>query len=269
MLIDSHCHLDRVHLKPYEGSFARMMEQTLATVDHLLCVAIDLESYPGMREQVADYSQVSISVGVHPNAQGGHDPTPEELVDLAQDPKNVAIGETGLDYYRSQGDLEWQQRRFRTHIQAARSCGKPVIVHSRNARADTLRILREERIEEIGGVLHCFSENWEMARVALDMGLYISFSGIVTFGKTDEVREVVRKVPLNRLLIETDCPYLTPVPYRGRPNEPRFVAAVADCIADLRGMTREALVKASGENFLRLFQPTLDHRTSGGHTDRS
>jgi len=259
MLIDSHCHLDRVNLAPYEGSFARMMEQTRAAgVGHMLCVSIDLERYPAMREQVAAYPQVSVSVGVHPNEPGRREPTPAELVELARDPKNVAIGETGLDYYRSQGDLEWQQRRFRNHIQAARACGKPLIVHSRDAPDDTLRILREEQAGEVGGVLHCFTGDWDMAQAVLDLGFYVSFSGIVTFDKTEGLRDVARRLPLDRLLIETDAPYLTPVPHRGRPNEPRFVAAVAECIAGLRGMTRDALVEASGENFIRLFRPVLD-----------
>jgi len=263
MLIDSHCHLDRVSLKPYDGSFARMMEQTLAAgVAHMLCVSIDLEGYPAMRERVEGYPQVSVSVGVHPNEPQRRDPTPAELVALAGDPKNVAIGETGLDYYRSQGDLEWQQRRFRNHIQAARACGKPLIVHSRNAPDDTLRILREEQAAEVGGVLHCFTGDWAMARAALDLGFYVSFSGIVTFDKTEDLQEVARRLPIDRLLIETDCPYLTPVPHRGRPNEPRFVAAVAERIAGLRGMAREALVKATGENFLRLFRPVLGHLDS-------
>jgi TatD DNase family protein len=263
MLIDSHCHLDRLDLKPYEGSFACMMEQTLAAgVGHMLCVSIDLESYPAMRERVAGYPQVSVSVGVHPNEQGRRDPSPEELVQLAGDPKNVAIGETGLDYYRSQGDLEWQRRRFRNHIEAARVCGKPLIVHSRDAADDTLRILREERAAEVGGVLHCFTGDWAMARAALDLGFYISFSGIVTFDNADDLREVARKLPIDRLLIETDSPYLTPVPHRGRPNEPRFVAAVAERVAGLRGMAPEDLVASTGEGFVRLFRPALDPNDS-------
>jgi TatD DNase family protein len=258
MLIDSHCHLDRVSLKPYGGSFSRLMEETLASgVGHMLCVSIDLEGYPAMRARVEEYPQVSVSVGVHPNEQGRRDPSPEELVALATDLRIVAIGETGLDYYRSRGDLGWQHRRFRHHIQAARVCGKPLIVHTREARGDTLRILREEGADQVGGVLHCFTEDWDTAEAALEMGFYISFSGIVTFDNADDLREVARRVPLERLLVETDCPYLTPAPHRGRPNEPRFVAAVAQRIADLRGMDLEALEAVTSENFFRLFRSAV------------
>jgi TatD DNase family protein len=254
-LVDSHCHLDRVSLKPYGGSFEALMAETAAAgVGHMLCVSIDLEHYPKMRALIDPWPQVSVSVGVHPNEQHRRVPDPEELVDLAADPRNVAIGETGLDYYRSTGDLGWQQARFRTHIAAARACGKPLIVHTRDAREDTLAILRSEGARELGGVLHCFTESWEMASAALDLGFYISFSGIVTFANADDLRRVAAKVPLDRLLIETDCPYLTPVPHRGRPNEPRFVAQVAECIAGLRAMAVEELAGITRENFFRLFK---------------
>lgn len=254
-LVDSHCHLDRVSLKPYGGSFEAMMAETAAAgVGHLLCVSIDLEHYPKMRALVDPWPQVSVSVGVHPNEQHRREPSVDELVELAADPRNVAIGETGLDYYRSSGDLGWQQARFRTHIAAARACGKPLIVHTRDAREDTLAILRGEGARNVGGVLHCFTESWEMASAALDLGFYISFSGIITFANADELRAVAAKVPLDRLLIETDCPYLTPVPYRGRPNEPRYVAQVAECIANLRGLATEALATAARDNFFRLFK---------------
>ena len=258
MLVDSHCHLDRVSLKAYDKDFDAFMTATLASgVGHLLCVAIDLEHYPKMRALVDPYPQVSVSVGVHPNEVHRREPEPDELVALAADPRNVAIGETGLDYYRSEGDLAWQHQRFRHHIAAARACGKPLIIHTREARADTLRLLREEGAQEVGGVLHCFTEDWDMARQALDLGFYISFSGIVTFPGADDLRQVATRVPLDRLLIETDSPYLTPVPHRGRPNEPRHVIHVADCVAQLRGQDREELVAATGENFRRLFQPAV------------
>jgi TatD DNase family protein len=258
MLVDSHCHLDRVNLKPYDRDFHRFIQETEdAGVGHMLCVSIDLEHYPKMRDLVEPYPRVSVSVGVHPNEQHRHDPDPAELVELAADPRNVAIGETGLDYYRSTGDLDWQHKRFRNHIAAARACGKPLIVHTRDAREDTIRILTEEGARDSGGVLHCFTETWDMAKQALDLGFYISFSGIVSFANADDLREVAAKVPLDRLLIETDSPYLTPVPHRGRPNEPRFVSAVADCIADLRGMDREELVALTGENFFRLFRSAV------------
>jgi TatD DNase family protein len=255
MLVDSHCHLDRVDLKPYDQDFARFMDATRESgVDHLLCVSIDLEHYPTMRSLVDPYPQVSISAGVHPNERHRRDPEPAELVELAADARNVAIGETGLDYYHSDGDLTWQQQRFRNHIAAARACGKPLIVHTRDAREDTIRILREEGGREVGGVLHCFTEDWNMASRALDLGFYLSFSGIVTFKNAGQLREVAVRVPLDRMLIETDCPYLTPVPYRGRPNEPRYVSYVAKCIAELRGMDVAELIALTGENFFRLFR---------------
>ncbi|AGA91108.1 hydrolase, TatD family [Thioflavicoccus mobilis 8321] len=255
MLVDSHCHLDGVDLAPYDGDFTRLMEATRAAgVARLLCVAIDLERYPAMRTLVEPFAEVSVSVGVHPNEHDGHEPSPDELVALAADPRVVAIGETGLDYYRSTGgDPGWQAPRFRRHIAVARAVGRPLIVHSRAARADTIRILNEEQARDVGGVLHCFTEDWEMARQALDLGFYISFSGIVTFKAADALREVAGRVPLDRLLIETDSPYLAPVPYRGRSNEPKYVAAVADCVAGLRGMETDALVAATAENFFRLF----------------
>jgi len=254
MLVDSHCHLDRVSLKPYAGSVSAMMEATVSDgVGHMLCVSIDLERYPKMRSLVQPYEQVSVSVGVHPNERHRRDPAPEELVELAADPRNVAIGETGLDYYRSQGDLGWQQQRFRNHIAAARSCGKPLIVHSRDAREDTIAILREEQARDTGGVLHCFNESWEMARQALDLGFYISFSGILTFRAADDLRDVARQLPKDRILIETDCPYLTPEPYRGRPNEPRFVSQVAARLGEIRGMDPAEVARVTSENFFRLF----------------
>ena len=254
MLVDSHCHLDRVDLSPYEGDFGRFMESTLASgVGHMLCVAIDLESYPAMLGLVEPYPEVSVSVGVHPNDRDRREPTVEELVELADHPRNVAIGETGLDYFRSEGDLAWQQERFRRHIRAAREAAKPLIIHTREAREDTLRIMREENAAEAGGVMHCFTESWEMASEAMEMGFFVSFSGIVTFRNADELREVVRKMPLGRLLIETDSPYLAPVPHRGKPNEPRYVRQVAEKVAEVREMEVEELIRQSGENFFRLF----------------
>ncbi|NEX21125.1 TatD family hydrolase [Thiorhodococcus mannitoliphagus] len=256
MLIDSHCHLDRVDLKRYDDDFDRMMQASVdAGLTRMLCVSIDLEHYPVMREMVEPYAQVDVSVGVHPNEEGRREPTAEELVRLAADPRNVAVGETGLDYYRSSGDdLAWQQARFRTHIAAARECGKPLIIHTRNAREDTIRILKEEGAAEVGGVLHCFTEDWETAKQGLDLGFYVSFSGIVTFKNAADLREVARQVPSDRLLIETDSPYLAPVPHRGKSNEPRFVGHVAECIGDVRGMDPEEVAAVTAENYLRLFR---------------
>jgi len=254
MLVDSHCHLDRVDLSPYEGDFSRLVSETQESgVGHMLCVSIDLESYPAMLSLVEQHPGISVSVGVHPCDFDRREPSIDELVELATHPKNVAIGETGLDYFRSEGDLEWQRDRFRRHIQAARLAQKPLIIHTRESREDTIRILQEEQAADIGGVMHCFTETWEMAQAAMEMGFYISFSGIVTFRNAQELRDVATKVPLDRLLIETDSPYLAPVPFRGKPNQPRYVSKVAETIAELRGMQVEDLVKTTTDNFYRLF----------------
>ena len=254
MLVDSHCHLDRLDLSPFDNSFDDLMTTTAeAGVGHLLCVCIDLESYPQMLELVAPYPQISVSVGVHPNDRDRREPDADELQALAQHPRNVAIGETGLDYYRSEGDLDWQRARFRRHIAAARNCNKPLIIHTRAARTDTIEIMHSEGAADAGGVMHCFTEDWEMAKKALDMGFYISFSGIVTFKNAADLRDVARKVPLDRLLIETDAPYLAPVPHRGKSNLPQYVVEVAACVAELRGMQAETLIEHTGENFFRLF----------------
>lgn len=259
MLIDSHCHLDRVDLSPYDGQFVRLMEATRAAgVDHLLCVSIDLESYPQMLSLVSGYDDVSVSVGVHPNDHDRREPAVDELVALAEHPKNVAIGETGLDYFRSAGDMDWQRDRFRTHIRAARQAAKPLIIHTRDARDDTIDILRDEQAADVGGVMHCFTETWEMARAALDMGFYISFSGIVTFKNAQDLRDVAAKVPQDRLLIETDSPYLAPVPHRGKPNEPRYVTRVAEVLAEVRGVDVQTLASQSTHNFYRLFRHAAD-----------
>lgn len=261
MFTDSHCHLDRVNLTPYANDFSRMLEENLAAgVAQILCVSIDLASYHTIHNLVANYSQVSVSVGIHPNEAEGLDVNADTLVQLAQDLKVVAIGETGLDYYRpsKSGDAREiflkQQQSFRTHIQAAKTCNKPLIIHSRQAPQDSLRILQEEHADSVGGVFHCFTEDWDTAKKALDLGFYISFSGIITFANAKSLREVAKQIPLNRLLIETDSPYLAPVPHRGKSNEPKFVAYVAQCIAELRNMSTTALAEATQENFIRLFQ---------------
>ena len=255
MLVDSHCHLDRVDLSTHDDNFAQLLADTRDSgVSHMLCVSIDLESYPQMLELVEAHPEISVSVGVHPCDHDRREPTVEELVRLAAHPKNVAIGETGLDYFRTEGDLEWQRDRFRTHIRAARETGKPLIIHTREAREDTIRILEEEKAAEVGGVMHCFTETWEMAEAAMAMGFYISFSGIVTFKNAEELREVARRVPLERILIETDSPYLAPVPHRGKPNEPRYVSLVAEAIGDLRGLSAAEVAQLTGENFYRLFK---------------
>jgi len=259
MLVDSHCHLDRLDLKPFDNDFDKLIRQTLeAGVSHMLCVSIDLESYPGMRRLIQDYPQISVSVGVHPNDLDRREPEPEELVALASDPRNVAIGETGLDYFRSEGNLDWQRDRFRRHIAAAMQSDKPLIIHTRAAREDTISIMREEQAREAGGVMHCFTEDWSMAEKALDLNFHISFSGIITFKSATELRDVVKRVPLDRILIETDAPYLAPVPHRGRSNIPQYVSHVAACVAELRGLAPEEVARITSENFLRLFRPGVN-----------
>ena len=227
-------------------------------VEQMLCIAIDLEAYPAMCELVAAYQNVSVSVGVHPNEREGYEPSAAELVEFAQDEKVVGIGETGLDYFRSDGDLSWQQERFRKHIRAARLSGLPLIIHTREAKEDTLRILEEEGAGEVGGVLHCFTEDWDMASRALDLDFYISFSGIVTFKNAKTVHDVARKLPDDRFLIETDSPYLAPVPFRGKPNYPIYVRHVAERIADLRGISVNKVADSSTRNYFRLFSSAME-----------
>jgi TatD DNase family protein len=254
MLIDSHCHLDRIDLAPYQNDFANFMVAVSdSQIEYLLTIAIDLETYPAMLAMVADYPQISVTVGVHPNVQDGKDPTVDELIALGQLDKVIGIGETGLDYFRSEGGLNWQQQRFRNHICAAKILKKPLIIHTREAKADTLRILQEENASEVGGIIHCFTEDWEFAQGALDLGFYISFSGIVTFNNAKEIKEVAKKVPADRFLIETDSPYLSPVPKRGKPNYPLYVRYVAEHIAELRDTSFTNIAKQSTENFRTLF----------------
>jgi TatD DNase family protein len=255
MFVDSHCHLDRVDLKPYENDFSVLMQHVRAQkIEHLLCISIDLEHYGAMRELVAGYDDISVTIGVHPNEHEGHEPTVEELIALGQDKKVIGIGETGLDYFRSEGDLTWQKNRFRNHIHAAKALQKPLIIHTREARQDALDILEQENASEIGGIIHCFTEDWDFAKRALDLNFYISFSGIVTFNSAKQVQEVAQKVPSDKFLIETDCPYLSPVPHRGRPNYPHYVTHVAQTVADLRGESIDTIAKQSTENFYKLFK---------------
>lgn len=255
-LVDSHCHLDQLDLTPYQGDLSKAIKHAEDQgVKHFLCVCITLDDFPTMLAITKNYSNVSASVGLHPNEQiNKPEPSAEDLVKLAQDEKIIAIGETGLDYYRSQGDVEWQRERFRQHIRAAKKCGKPIIVHTRQAKEDTIRIMREEGAADIGGVMHCFTEDWAMARAALDLNFYISFSGIVTFRNAVDIQNVAKQVPLDRMLIETDSPYLAPNPHRGKPNEPAYVRYVAEYIAQLRGVDSVELGNCTTENFFRLFK---------------
>lgn len=251
LLVDSHCHLDFPELA---ADLPRLLERMQENgVGWALCAGVTLERLPAVLGLAHEHANLFAAVGVHPDVQDGAEPDEATLVDLAADPKVVAIGETGLDYYRLEGDLEWQRRRFRTHIAVARRTGKPLIIHTRAAAADTLRVLREERAEAVGGVFHCFTEDLDTARQALDMGFLISFSGIVTFKNAVALKEVARAVPLDRLLVETDAPYLAPVPHRGKINQPAFVRHVAEEVAKIKGLTYEALAAATTANFFRLF----------------
>ena len=255
MLIDSHCHLDRIDLKPYEDDFSCFMTAAKANqLEHLLCIAIDLESYPAMLDLVLNFPEISLTVGVHPNVKECKDPSVDELVALGKLNKVVGIGETGLDYFRSEGDLSWQHQRFRNHIRAAKILKKPLIIHTREAKVDTLKILKDEGAEEIGGIIHCFTEDWEFAQKALDLNFYISFSGIITFNNATTIRDVVKKIPSDKFLIETDSPYLAPVPFRGRPNYPVYVRYIAEQIAELRGITVNKVADITTNNFYNLFQ---------------
>ncbi len=251
MFIDSHCHLNFPELAArLDDILANMRNNGVSTA---LCVGVELERFPEILRLAEQHEQIYASVGVHPDYELETEPTQAQLVALAQHPRVIAIGETGLDYFRLKGDLEWQRTRFRTHIRAAKECRKPLIIHTREAAQDTLRIMREEAAGEIGGVMHCFTENLEVALAAIEMNFYISFSGIVTFKNATLIKEVAQHIPLERILIETDSPYLAPVPHRGKLNEPAFVRHVAEEIARLRGIPLEEVGRASSENFRRLF----------------
>ena len=253
MLVDSHCHLDFPELRAdLPGVLARMGEHG---VTHALTISTTLETWPAVREVAHGAANLWCSAGVHPDERRDtREATLEDLLAMARDEKVVAIGETGLDYFRVEGDTGWQRERFRTHIRAARASGKPLVIHTRNAAEDTLRIMDEEGAGEAGGVMHCFTETWEVAEAAIAQGFHISFSGIVTFKNAAALKEVARRVPIERVLVETDSPYLAPVPHRGKPNQPAFVRHVAEEVARLRGITLEELARATTENFFRLFR---------------
>ncbi len=251
MFIDSHCHLNFPGLAEELDSILANMRANEVT--HALCVSVDLATLPQVLDLAGRHDNIYASVGVHPDYELETEPTPVELVRLAQHPKVVAIGETGLDYFRLTGDLEWQRERFRNHIRAARECGKPLIIHTRSAAQDTLRIMAEEDAGSVGGVMHCFTENLEVARAAIELGFHISFSGILTFKNAATIKEVAQNIPLDRILIETDSPYLAPVPHRGKTNQPAFVKHVAEEIARLRGIPVEEVGARSSQNFRRLF----------------
>ncbi|VAW61101.1 Uncharacterized metal-dependent hydrolase YcfH [hydrothermal vent metagenome] len=254
MFIDSHCHLDRIDLKDFDNNFKQLLQAIQrGKVERMLCVSINLEEYSDMKARVSELDYVDISVGIHPCDAQHETVKLQQLVKYGTDSKVVAMGETGLDYYYAKESRKQQISSFQVHMQAANELKKPVIIHTRDAQQDTLAILREGHIESCGGVLHCFTESWDMAKQALDLGMYISFSGIVTFRNAKALREVARQVPDERFLIETDSPYLAPVPHRGRQNHPGWVGHVAECLADVRGSTVEQIAELSKANYLRLF----------------
>lgn len=254
MLIDSHCHLDRINLDQYNGDFnAMLLNAKEAGVSHMLCVSVDKKSISKVHEIATKYTNIYASVGIHPDENSIDNPSFDELVLWAKKDKIIAIGETGLDYFH-EGDPEEQRERFRMHIEVAKTVNKPLIIHTRDAREDTIRIMKEAQAEKIGGVMHCFTEDLAMAEKAMALGFYISFSGIVTFKNAIQLQEVAKNIPLNRILIETDAPYLTPHPYRGKPNEPSYVRFVAEKIAALRGISFETVAEQTTKNFFQLFQ---------------
>ncbi len=252
MFVDSHCHLDFSGLRERESEVLAAMAAN--DVGQALCISVRLEDFPAVLDLAERHANLWASVGVHPDNIDCEEPDEARLVALADHPRVVAIGETGLDYHWHKDEPEWQRARFRTHIRAARACGKPLVVHTRSAAADTMRLMREERADEAGGVMHCFTESREVAEAALELGFHISFSGIVTFRNAVALKEIAAYVPLDRLLIETDAPYLAPVPHRGKSNEPAWVVHVAEEIARLRGVPLAHIETATTENFFRLFR---------------
>ncbi len=257
-MIDSHCHLDRLKLEADETLNDALERAAEQGVEGFLNVCIDLQNYDDVVAIADSDACIWASVGVHPNEMEQSDPTADDLLQRAQHPKVVAIGETGLDYHyiTEEADLQRQRDRFRTHIDVAHECKKPLIIHTREAQEDTLKVMREGDAAGCGGVMHCFTESWEMARQALDLGFYISFSGIITFNNAAPLREVVKQVPKERLLIETDAPYLAPVPHRGKPNQPAYVRQVAEKVAELRGWSLEEVEEITSANFNTLFNIT-------------
>ncbi len=255
MYFDSHGHLDHIDLADHEDSFDHLLHKIQQDgVTRMVCIGVTLESFDDMYQRILPYQQVFCTAGVHPDYEDIEEPEVERLCHLAELDKVVAIGETGLDYFHQSGDLEWQRRRFVTHIEAARECDLPLVVHTRDAREDTIELLRRHRAQDVGGVLHGFTERWEMASEAIELGFYISISGIVTFNQAQNVRDMAQKIPLDRLLIETDSPWLSPVPFRGKPNHPGRVRLVAEKLAEIRGESVADLAQHTFENANRLFR---------------
>lgn len=255
-LVDSHCHINMLDLTEFDNNMDNVINQAQAKgVEHMLCVCCELADLPALHQLADTYPNISISTGIHPNTEMSEELDAGQLIQLAAHPACIAIGETGLDYYRTETDdaLNTQRQRFREHIRAAIASSKPLIIHTRQAAEDTLLIMAEESASKIGGVMHCFSENWDIARRALDMNFYISFSGIVTFKNATQLHDVAKKVPLDRMLIETDAPYLAPVPFRGKQNHPALVKHVAMGLSELRQMGYEEIAAATTANFYQCF----------------
>ena len=257
MLVDSHCHLNFPEIIDNIQSIRQSMQD--AQVGHALCVSVTLDKFPDVLSLAERFENFFASVGVHPDYEHIEEPTVDTLVKLANHPKIIAIGETGLDYFRLTGDLEWQRERFRTHIKASILTNKPLIIHTRSAAEDTLRIMQEEGANRVGGVMHCFTESLDVANAAIEMGFYISFSGIVTFKNAVQLKEVAKTIPLNKMLVETDSPYLAPIPFRGKTNQPAYVKYVAQEIANLRGISLDEVMQATTHNFFTLFKHAKPH----------
>jgi TatD DNase family protein len=257
--IDAHCHLDHLDLTPYSDGLEGVLKAAYeADIRYMLCAGLTLETFPGILALAHHYPEVFCAVGVQPEERDCREPTVEELITLAMDSHVLGIGETGLDYQASSGDIDLQRKRFRCHVQAACIAKKPLIIHCRMAGEEALRILQEEKAESVGGMFHCFTESWDIAKQVLDMDFNISISGIVTFKRADNVRAVAEKIPLNRLLIETDAPFLAPVPKRGKPNYPEYLKYTADYLARLRKISLKELGWQTTQNFMRLFNVALD-----------
>lgn len=254
-IVDSHCH---INFEELHNRLPEILENArLNQVSHMLCVSVNLEDFPQVKKLADEHQHIFASVGVHPCYQDVKEPTVEELVSIGSDANIVAIGETGLDYFRTEDqDMSWQQDRFSRHIAAAKEVNKPLIIHTRSAADDTMRMLKEQGADSCRGVMHCFAEDWEVAKKALDLGFYISLSGIVTFKNAQQVQDVARKCPIDRILVETDSPYLAPVPLRGKTNEPAYVRHTAQYVADLKGVSLEALAETTTSNFFTLFPAT-------------
>lgn len=256
MYIDSHCHINFPELAEKMPELLENMERNGVT--HALCVSVDLADFPQVLSLAEEHAHIFASVGVHPDYENTEEPSAEQLVKLAQHPKIIAIGETGLDYFRLKGDLEWQRERFRQHIRASRLCRKPLIIHTRAAAEDTIKILQDEGAGVndggVAGVMHCFTESLEVALAAVDLGFYISFSGILTFKSAKDLQAVAKALPLDRILIETDSPYLAPMPHRGKMNEPALVKHVGEFLADLKGVSVTEVQTTTSKNFFDLFK---------------